>query len=44
MNQKDDIEKTCEKIVYNFNIINEHNNEWDNLQSQVKQLLMLVIH
>lgn len=44
MNQKDDIEKTHEKIVYNFNIINEHNNEWYNLQSQVKQLLMLLIH
>ncbi len=33
-NVKNDIKKKRKKI-YNFNILNDYNDEWDNLQSQV---------
>jgi len=34
---KDDIEKIRKKIIYNFNILNDYGNEWDNLHSQVQE-------
>jgi hypothetical protein len=32
---KNDVEKTIKQFVYNFNILNDHGDGWDNLQSQV---------
>jgi len=34
---KDDIEKIRKKFIYNFDILNDYGDEWDNLQSQVQE-------
>ncbi len=32
---KNDVEKRRKQFVYNFNILNDYGDEWNNLQSQV---------
>jgi hypothetical protein len=36
-NKKDDVEKIRKQFVYNFNILNDYGDEWDNLQPQVQE-------
>ncbi len=37
LNQKDDLEKIRKQFAYNFNILNDYGEEWDNLQSQLQE-------
>jgi hypothetical protein len=37
LNVKNDIEKTRKQFIYNFNILSDYSDEWDNLQSQVQE-------
>jgi hypothetical protein len=36
LNEKNNIEKIKKKYVYNFNIKNKNDHEWDDLQSKLK--------
>ncbi len=36
LNVKNDIKKQEYIYIYNFNILNDYGDEWDNLQSQVQ--------
>jgi hypothetical protein len=36
---KNEIEQIRKQFVYNFNILNDYGDEWDNLQSQVQEYI-----